>query len=288
MPLRFVRRASLGALTLLAFVPPAVAQTSVDDKGARAIFAELIGINTTHERGATTPAAQAVRRRLVAAGIPAKDIVIAGPHPARMNLVARLRGSGARKPIVLLAHLDVVEARREDWTLEPFVLTEKDGYFYGRGTSDIKDMAAIFVQTAHSAQAGEGQAGPGRDPRAHRRRGGGRRQRRAMAARQPPAAHRGGVRDQRRRRRPGDARRPGLRPERAGQREGVHGRAPRGAQSGRAQLAAGQGQRDLSPERRAVEGGRPRVPDAAQRGDPRLLHPGGGGRARHHRGRGCA
>ena len=147
MPVRFLRRARLGALVLCAAAAPAAAQTSADDRAARAIFAELIGINTTHDRGATTPAAQAVRRRLLAAGVPAKDIVIAGPHPARMNLVARLRGTGVRKPIVLLAHLDVVEARREDWTMDPFVLTEKDGYFYGRGTSDIKDMAAIFTQT---------------------------------------------------------------------------------------------------------------------------------------------
>jgi len=145
--LRLLRRVVLGGLVLPAAVRPAAAQTSVDDRGARAVFAELIGINTTHDRGATTPAAQAVRRRLLAAGFPAKDVVIVGPHSARMNLVARLRGTGARKPIVLLAHLDVVEAKREDWSLDPFTLTEKDGYFYGRGTSDIKDMAAIYVQT---------------------------------------------------------------------------------------------------------------------------------------------
>jgi acetylornithine deacetylase/succinyl-diaminopimelate desuccinylase-like protein len=147
VPLRLLRRASLGALSFLAAAGSAAAQTSPDDRGARAIFAELIGINTTHDRGATTPAAQAIRRRLIAAGFPARDIVIAGPEPKRMNVVARLHGRGARKPIVLLAHLDVVEARRDDWSLDPFVLTEKDGYFYGRGTSDIKDMAAIFTQT---------------------------------------------------------------------------------------------------------------------------------------------
>ena len=118
-----------------------------NDRAARSLFAELIGINSTHDHGATTPAARAVARRLLAAGIPARDVVMAGPHPARQNLVARLRGSGARRPILLLAHLDVVEARREDWSVDPFVLTEKDGFFYGRGTSDIKDMAAIFAQT---------------------------------------------------------------------------------------------------------------------------------------------
>lgn len=144
-------RAALGALLLaasLALWPAALrAQTSPDEREARAIFAELIAINSTHDHGGTTRAARAVARRLLAAGFPARDVVITGPHPLRMNLVARLRGTGARKPILLLAHLDVVEARREDWSLDPFVLTEKDGYFYGRGTSDIKDMAAIFAQT---------------------------------------------------------------------------------------------------------------------------------------------
>jgi len=145
--MRCHRRAPIWALALLVAPGGLRAQTSPDDRAARAVFAELIGINTTHDHGSTTPAARAVARRLLAAGFPANDVVIGGPHPARQNLVARLRGSGARKPILLLAHLDVVEARREDWSLDPFTLTERDGYFYGRGTSDIKDMAAIFVQT---------------------------------------------------------------------------------------------------------------------------------------------
>ena len=68
--------------------------------------------------------------------------------------MARLRGTGARKPLLLLAHLDVVEARREDWTTDPFTLVEKDGYFYGRGTSDDKAMAAIFVANADPAASG--------------------------------------------------------------------------------------------------------------------------------------
>lgn len=147
MPLRFSRRGTLCALAILAGPIAVRAQTSPNDRAARSLFAELIGINSTHDHGATTPAARAVARRLLAAGIPARDVVMAGPHPARQNLVARLRGSGARRPILLLAHLDVVEARREDWSVDPFVLTEKDGFFYGRGTSDIKDMAAIFAQT---------------------------------------------------------------------------------------------------------------------------------------------
>jgi acetylornithine deacetylase/succinyl-diaminopimelate desuccinylase-like protein len=140
-------RTRLFALALLTVPCALPAQDSPDERSARAIFAELVGINTTHEHGSTTLAARAVARRLVAAGLPARDVVVVGAAPRRQNLVARLRGSGARPPILLLAHLDVVEARREDWSLEPFTLTEKDGYFYGRGSSDIKDMGAIFVQT---------------------------------------------------------------------------------------------------------------------------------------------
>jgi acetylornithine deacetylase/succinyl-diaminopimelate desuccinylase-like protein len=83
--------------------------------------------------------------RLRAAGFTAPDVQVLLPAPRKGNLVARLRGTGARKPILLLAHLDVVEARREDWSVDPFKLTEKDGYFYGRGTGDDKFMAAAFV-----------------------------------------------------------------------------------------------------------------------------------------------
>ena len=147
MALRLSRQFAVSALALLIAPGALAAQRSPDERAARALFAELIGINSTHERGSTTLAARAVARRLLAAGFPAKDVVIAGPHPARQNLVARLHGTGARPPILLLAHLDVVEARREDWSLDPFTLTEKDGYFYGRGTSDIKDMATIYAQT---------------------------------------------------------------------------------------------------------------------------------------------
>jgi acetylornithine deacetylase/succinyl-diaminopimelate desuccinylase-like protein len=107
----------------------------------------LIAIKTTHEHGNTTPAAEAMARRLLAAGFPAGDVVVLGPATGNHNLVARLRGTGARRPILLLAHLDVVEARREDWSVDPFALTEQDGFFYGRGTLDIKDMAALFVTT---------------------------------------------------------------------------------------------------------------------------------------------
>jgi acetylornithine deacetylase/succinyl-diaminopimelate desuccinylase-like protein len=122
------------------------ASLSPDRQLARDILAELVGINTTFEHGSTTPAAAALARRLVAAGFPDSDVAVVGPERNR-NLVARLRGTGKGRPILLLAHLDVVEALRADWSLDPFTLTEQGGYFYGRGTSDIKDMAAIFAAT---------------------------------------------------------------------------------------------------------------------------------------------
>src|ERR1043165_412161 len=90
-------------------------------------------------------AAQAMAARLVAAGFPAADVRVFETAPKRGNLVARLRGTGKRKPLMLLAHIDVVEAKREDWTTDPFKLVEKDGYYYGRGTADDKTMAAVFV-----------------------------------------------------------------------------------------------------------------------------------------------
>jgi acetylornithine deacetylase/succinyl-diaminopimelate desuccinylase-like protein len=114
---------------------------------ARDIFRELIEIDTTDATGSTTEAAEAVARRLLGAGVPEPDVEVLGPHPRKGNLVARLRGTGVREPLLLLAHLDVVDARREDWTVEPFRFLERDGHFYGRGTLDNKAMAAIWVAT---------------------------------------------------------------------------------------------------------------------------------------------
>ncbi len=111
---------------------------------AREIFAELIAINTTVDSGATR-AAEALAKRLIAGGFPAEDVHLVGPKPHKQNLVVRLRGRGKAEPVLFLSHLDVVEARREDWTVEPFVLTEREGYFYGRGTSDIKDEVADLI-----------------------------------------------------------------------------------------------------------------------------------------------
>jgi acetylornithine deacetylase/succinyl-diaminopimelate desuccinylase-like protein len=112
---------------------------------ARDVFEELIEINTTDSVGNTTKAAEAMAARLKAAGLPDGDVRVLGPHERKGNLVARLRGSGARRPLLLLAHLDVVEARKEDWSFDPFTFLERDGYYYGRGTSDDKAMAAIWI-----------------------------------------------------------------------------------------------------------------------------------------------
>jgi acetylornithine deacetylase/succinyl-diaminopimelate desuccinylase-like protein len=112
---------------------------------ARDIFRELIEINTTDSVGDNTKAAEAMAARLRAAGFPGDDIKVLAPAERKGNLVARWRGAGKQKPVLLLAHLDVVEARREDWSMDPFTFNEKDGYYYGRGTSDDKAMAAIFV-----------------------------------------------------------------------------------------------------------------------------------------------
>src|SRR5712691_2899233 len=138
---------------LVAAVPvprPAAGQaqrTSADSQLARDIFRELIEINTTDSLGNTPRAARSMAARLVAAGFPAADVrVLVGPDSTHGNLVARYRGTGTGgRPIVVFAHLDVVPARRADWSVDPFTLLEKDGYFYGRGTTDDKVGDAVLV-----------------------------------------------------------------------------------------------------------------------------------------------
>jgi acetylornithine deacetylase/succinyl-diaminopimelate desuccinylase-like protein len=114
---------------------------------AHDIFKQLVEINTTDSVGNVTTASEAMAQRFRDAGFPESDIHILGPDDRKKNLVVRVHGSGTRKPLLLIGHLDVVEARREDWTTDPFQFVEKDGYYYGRGTQDMKDGAAIMVAT---------------------------------------------------------------------------------------------------------------------------------------------
>jgi len=128
------------------FGEPARAQTrTAQQQLAVDVYKELVEINTVTATGDTARAAEAMAARLRAAGFSESNVQVFTPAPRKGNLVARLRGTGARRPMLLLAHLDVVGARREDWSVDPFKLIEKDGYFYGRGTADDKFMAAAFV-----------------------------------------------------------------------------------------------------------------------------------------------
>jgi acetylornithine deacetylase/succinyl-diaminopimelate desuccinylase-like protein len=136
----------LGVALFLGMVFTSSAQIAPHEQQARDIYKELVEINTTDTpAGNVTKAAEAMAERLKAAGFAATDIQVLGPNPKKHNLVFRWHGTGARKPVLLLAHLDVVEAKREDWSFDPFTFLEKDGFFYGRGTSDDKAMAAQFV-----------------------------------------------------------------------------------------------------------------------------------------------
>ena len=121
------------------------AQANAYHQLAHDVFQQLIEINTTDSVGNVTTAAEAMAQRFRDAGFPASDIQVLGPHDRKKNLVVRLRGTGVKKPILLNGHLDVVEARREDWTTDPFQFVEKDGFYYGRGTQDMKSSDAIFV-----------------------------------------------------------------------------------------------------------------------------------------------
>ncbi len=116
-----------------------------DQKLALDIYKQMVETKSGFTTGATTPVVEAVAARLKAEGFPASDIFIGGAIPTKMNLVVRYHGTGQQKPILLLAHTDVVEAKREDWTTDPFVFTEKDGFYYGRGTADDKAQAAVWV-----------------------------------------------------------------------------------------------------------------------------------------------
>src|SRR3984957_3678843 len=136
---------SFAAALIVFAVAKVGAQSEPPNPLAREIFQQLIEINTTDSVGNVTTAADAMASRLRAAGFTGNDVIVAGPDDRKKNLVARIHGTGQRKPILFIGHLDVDEARREDWTRDPFQFAEKDGYFYGRGTDDMKEADAILV-----------------------------------------------------------------------------------------------------------------------------------------------
>lgn len=136
-------------LLVLCFAFSAFAQ--MDDAATRQlahdIFKQLIEINTTDSVGSITAASEAMAKRFRDAGFPDSDVQVLGPNDRKKNVVVRLHGSGKHKPVLLIGHLDVVEARRQDWTTDPFQFVEQEGYFYGRGTTDMKDGDAIMSAT---------------------------------------------------------------------------------------------------------------------------------------------
>ena len=141
-------REAMFCVPALAVVLAGTAFAQIDEATrqlSRGIFKELIEINTTDSVGNVTTAAEAMAKRLRDAGFLESDVQVLGPNDRKKNMVARLHGTGKHKPVLLIGHLDVVKARREDWTTDPFQFVEKDGYFYGRGTQDMKDGDAMMV-----------------------------------------------------------------------------------------------------------------------------------------------
>ncbi|WP_332766792.1 M20/M25/M40 family metallo-hydrolase [Phenylobacterium sp.] len=124
---------------------------------ARELLAELIAINTVHDHG-TLPAAEAIQKRMLAAGFAPADVTVLTipEHPTQGQVLVRLRAKAPKaRPVLWISHLDVVEARREDWTVEPFALTEKDGWLYGRGVQDMKgEIAALLAALVRAKQEG--------------------------------------------------------------------------------------------------------------------------------------
>jgi acetylornithine deacetylase/succinyl-diaminopimelate desuccinylase-like protein len=138
------------SLTITFLFLAIASQSQIDDATRQLshdIFKQLIEINTTDSVGNVSTAAEAMAQRFRDAGFSESDMQIMGPNDRKKNLVVRMHGSGKHKPVLLIGHLDVVEAHREDWTSDPFQFLEKDGYYYGRGTQDMKDGDAIMVTT---------------------------------------------------------------------------------------------------------------------------------------------
>src|SRR6267143_4214466 len=144
--LRFRNWSLIVICLLLAMASP----SQIDDTTRQLshdIFKQLVEINTTDSVGNVSTASEAMAQRFRDAGFPQSDLHLLGPNDRKKNLVVRLHGSGKHKPVLLIGHLDVVEAHREDWTTDPFRFVEKDGFYYGRGTQDMKSGDAIMVTT---------------------------------------------------------------------------------------------------------------------------------------------
>ena len=135
---------AVAAFTLAA-TQAGAAEPSAEQKQFRAIYQELIEINTSDSAGDTTEAAKAMQKHLLAAGFRPDETEVVAPFPRKGNLLARYKGNGTKKPLLLLAHIDVVEAKRSDWKTDPFKLQEKDGVFTARGAIDDKAMASTYV-----------------------------------------------------------------------------------------------------------------------------------------------
>jgi acetylornithine deacetylase/succinyl-diaminopimelate desuccinylase-like protein len=135
---------ALGLLAVL--VPPSGVLAATDwDSRARDLYRDLVNFPSSHDMGGTEAIAQYVGKAMLAGGFPAGDVHVLGPRPEIQGVVVRYRGRGEGRPVMLMAHLDVVEALREDWSMDPFTFVEKDGYFYGRGTSDNKAGDAVLI-----------------------------------------------------------------------------------------------------------------------------------------------
>ena len=135
---------TLGIL-LLGFAPPTAMAKENPELLARQVYSDLVAFPSSQLRDGSADIAKYAADRLIEAGFPAKDVQIMGPNPSAAGVLARFRGRGEREPVLVMAHLDVVEALREDWSMEPFELIEKSDYFYGRGTSDNKAGAAALL-----------------------------------------------------------------------------------------------------------------------------------------------
>jgi hypothetical protein len=169
MKARFWRRVATVSVVLATTAAQAgAASQEASNRLAREIYAQLIEINTTDSVGNVTTAAEAMAKRFRAAGFPAADVQLLGPRENKKNLVVRLRGTGAHKPVLLLGHLDVVEAPREDWATDPFKLVEKDGYLRPRHDRH-EEWGRHYGGDALADEAGRLSAGAGHHSGADRR-----------------------------------------------------------------------------------------------------------------------